>query len=86
MKSSNIIDKINNRITLIFPLIIISGFLSFMFMLCNLALIVSGGTINQLINGTTIPFAIGFSIPLFMILLFYYFKLTSVLERIEERS
>lgn len=86
MKSSNIIDKINNRINLIFPLIIVSGFLSFMFMLCNLALIVSGGTINQLISGSTIPFEIGFSIPLFMVLLFYYLKLSSTLNKIEERS
>ena len=67
MKSSEIISKINNRITLVFPLIIISGFLSFMFMLCNLALIITGGTISQLINGTTIPFEIGLSIPLFIV-------------------
>ena len=86
MKSSEIISKINNRITLVFPLIIISGFLSFMFMLCNLALIITGGTISQLINGTTIPFEIGLSIPLFVVLLIYYNKLASILNRIEERS
>lgn len=86
MKSSKIIDKINNRLFIVLPLILFFGFTSFMFILCNMSLIVSGGTINSLIQGDVIPLQFGLSIPVFMILSIYYLKLTSVLERIEERS
>ena len=86
MKSSKTIDKINNRLFIVFPLIVFFGFASFMFILCNISLIISGGTINGLVEGDVIPFKFGLSIPVFTILSMYYLKLTSILERIEERS
>ena len=86
MKSSKIVDQINNRIFIILPLILISGFLSFMFLICNISLIMSGGNIYDLISGDVIPLKIGLSIPIFSIALIYYLKLSSILNRIEERS
>ena len=86
MKSSSTINKINNRIIVIFPLIIISGFASFMFFVCNFSLLMTGGNIHQLINGCTIPFEMGLCIPVFTLLVVYYLKLSSILNRIEERS
>ena len=86
MKSSKVIDKINNRLFILLPLILISGFASFMYILCNTSLIISGGNIQELIEGNVIPFKMGLSIPIFIILSLYYFKLTSILNRIEERS
>ena len=86
MKSSKLIDKLNNRLFILFPFILMFGFASFMFILCNVSLIVSGGNIYDLLGGDVIPFKLGLSIPIFIILTIYYLKLTSILNRIEERS
>ena len=89
MKSSKLIDKLNNRINIAFFAILLTGFASFMFTICNIACIVSDGFnlyLIQLINGNIIPLKLGLSIPLFILSIFYYNKLSSILNRIEERS
>lgn len=90
MKSSKIIEKINNRLFITLPLLLLTGFVSFMFILCNTAYCITSISIQtyliQLIKGNIMPIYIGLCIPLFILLLIYFNKLTALKEKIEERS
>ena len=90
MKSSKVIEKINNRILIIFPLLLLTSFVSFMFVLCNIAYYIAAINLQnyliQLIEGNIMPIYIALSIPLFVLLLVYFNKLISLKEKIEERS
>lgn len=86
MKSSKVIEKINNRILIIFPLLLLTAFVSFMFVLCNIAYYIAAINLQNLIEGNIMPIYIALSIPLFVLLLVYFNKLISLKEKIEERS
>ena len=89
MKSSKLIDQLNNRLFITLPLLLISGLAAFLILLSNLAFIIKHNIdyyINQLIGGYIMPMYMALSIPIFIIILIYYIKLSNTLERVEERS
>lgn len=89
MKSSKIIDQLNNRLFITLPLLLISGIAAFLILLSNLAFIVEYNIdyyINQLIGGYIMPMYMALPIPIFILILIYYVKLSNALERVEERS
>lgn len=89
MKSSKIITKLNNRILITFPFLVMFGIASSLIIVCNLSFAISYGIVdyfNLLINGYIMPFYMALTIPAFILLLVYNLKLTDALERVEERS
>ncbi len=88
MKSSKIIEKINNRLLVSFFLLIITGFIAAITVIFNCALLMEEGIkyIPLFLNGSFIPLEFTISIPLFVLLTIYYNKLLVIKHKIEERS
>ena len=88
MKSSKTVEKINNRILVTIPLLVMSGFTAIMTIVCNGALFIDGGInyFHQFLSSSILPIEFCLSIPIFGLILIYHHKLISIKHKIEERS
>ena len=88
MKSSKIIEKINNRLLASFFLLLPTGFIAAVTVVFNCAFFIDEGIayIPQFFKSSIIPIEFTASIPLFILLAIYYNKLLLLKHKIEERS
>lgn len=88
MKSSKVMEKINNRLLAAFFLLLITGFIATVTVIFNCAFLIDEGIeyIPQFFKSTVIPIEFVASIPLFILLAIYYNKLLILKHKIEERS